>query len=43
MVPNSVQVCETTGGMEVMYATNQDGVKLFELFTGEDIFAHHDE
>jgi hypothetical protein len=29
--------------MEASYPTNQDGVKLFELFTGDDIFAHHEE
>lgn len=43
VVPDSVQEIGATGGMKVNYATNQDGVKLFELFTGDDIFAHHEE
>ena len=34
---------ETTAEMEAKYPTNQDGVRLFELFTGDDIFAHHEE
>lgn len=44
VVPNCMQgaTCETSE-MEVKYATNEDGVKLFELFTGDDIFAHHEE
>lgn len=43
VVPNSIQGSVAAGGMEMKYATNQDGVKLFELFTGDDIFAHHEE
>lgn len=28
---------------EVEYSMNKDGVKLLNLFTGDDIFAHHEE
>lgn len=29
--------------IESTFSTNKDGIKLFQLFTGDDIFAHHEE
>ena len=44
MVPESNLLEEAERGeMKVEYATNKDGVKLLQLFTGDDIFAHHEE